>query len=125
LPNRRGRKNLELSDCESRIFDAGSVPSGLAAFWGSDHDVLSRRYRSCSRLLSALTFVVALTTIITAGCGSGGGPSGPKLSGNTEVTVLVSATANDQLQLVQAGFTNLTLTSQSGKTVNLLSTQAA
>jgi len=39
--------------------------------------------------------------------------------------VLVSATANDQLQLVQAGFTNLTLTSQSGKTVNLLSTQAA
>jgi hypothetical protein len=76
-------------------------------------------------LLGSLISLVALSTIFTTGCGSGGSPSGPKLSGNTDVTVMVSATANDQLQLMQVGFTNLTLTSQSGKIVNLLSTQVA
>jgi hypothetical protein len=90
-------------------------------------DAFSGLRRSVHLPLFGLSSVVVLTAIITltAGCGSGGSPSGPKLSGNTNVTVMVSGTANDQLQLMQAGFTNLTLTSQSGKIVNLLSTQVA
>jgi hypothetical protein len=47
----------------------------------------------------------------------------PKLSGNTSVTVLLSSTANDQVTRFAMGFQTLTLTSQSGKTVTLLSSQ--
>jgi hypothetical protein len=83
--------------------------------------VLRPRHCSCLRLVSLIP-LVALSTILVTGCGSG---ANPKLSGNTDVTVMVAATANDQLQLMQVGFSNLTLTSQSGKTVNLLSTQVA
>jgi hypothetical protein len=86
--------------------------------------LLRPRYPSNLLLVSLVSFV-AFSAIFTTGCGSGGSPSGPKLSGTTDVTVMLSAAANDQFQLMQAGFTNLTLTSQSGKTVNLLSTQVA
>ena len=47
------------------------------------------------------------------------GPSGPKLSGNTSVTVVMTSTANDQLAEFDLGFQSITLTSQSGKTVTL------
>jgi hypothetical protein len=72
-----------------------------------------------------LVFAVVLAIVIAAGCGGGSQPKTPVLSGNTEVTVLLSSAANDQLQLFQIGFSNLTLTNQSGQTVTLLSTQAA
>jgi Domain of unknown function (DUF5666) len=60
---------------------------------------------------------------LTAGCGSSGSTPPPKLSGNTSVTVLLSSTANDQLSQFNLNFQSLTLTSQSGNTVNLLSAQ--
>ena len=57
---------------------------------------------------------------ITTGCGSS--PSiPPKPSGNTSVTVLLSSTANDQVTQFDVQLETLTLTSQSGKTVTLLS----
>ena len=59
-----------------------------------------------SRLL--LVFAVVLAIVIAAGCGGGSQPKTPVLSGNTEVTVLLSSAANDQLQLFQIGFSNLT-----------------
>jgi hypothetical protein len=59
---------------------------------------------------------------ITTGCGSSA-PAPPKFSGNTSVTVLLSGTANDQVTRFDLDFQTLTLTSQSGKTVTLLSAQ--
>jgi len=87
---------------------------------------------SSSRTLSSLRLPIILITlaaavIITTGCGSAGssssGGGGQKLSGNTSVTVVLSSTANDQLAEFDLEFQNITLTSQSGKTVTLLSTQ--
>jgi hypothetical protein len=49
-------------------------------------------------------------------------PSTPQFSGNTSVTVVLTSTANDQLSEFDIGFLGMTLTSQSGKTVSLLST---
>jgi hypothetical protein len=81
----------------------------------------SARTLSSSRFPIILTVLAAIT--ITTGCGSAGGSSsggGQKLSGNTSVAVLLSSTANDQLSEFGMVFQGLTLTSQSGKTVNLL-----
>ena len=74
------------------------------------------------RLSIPLAFMVAAATF-TTGCGSSGSmpsSSGPQFSGNTSVTVLLTSTANDQLTRFNFGFTNITLTSQSGTTVSLL-----
>jgi len=60
---------------------------------------------------------------VISGCGSGGTlPPAPVTSPseNTSVTVLISSTANDQLSQFNIGFTGITLTSKSGKTVSLL-----
>ena len=75
------------------------------------------------------SFAISLGLIIAAGvfstsCGSSGsmsGASAPKFSGNTPVTVILTSTANDQLAEFDLGFQSVTLTSQSGKTVTLLS----
>ncbi len=64
---------------------------------------------------------VALSFAFTAGCGSPSSPPTPTLTGNTAVTLLATSTANDQLQLLDIQFNSVTLTSQSGKTVTLLS----
>jgi hypothetical protein len=59
---------------------------------------------------------------VTIGCGvSGTTPPTPKFNGNTSVTVLLSSTANNQVTSFDLAFQSLSLTSQSGKTVNLLS----
>jgi len=72
------------------------------------------------------SFLITLTLLvgigITTGCGSTA-PTPPKFSGNTSVTVLLSGTANDQVTRFDLQFQTLTLTSQSGKTVTLLSSQ--
>jgi hypothetical protein len=72
------------------------------------------------------SFLITLTLLfgigITTGCGSTT-PTPPKFSGNTSVTVLLSGTANDQVTRFDLQFQTLTLTSQSGKTVTLLSSQ--
>jgi hypothetical protein len=62
---------------------------------------------------------------ITTGCGSTGSTAlvPAKFSGNTSVTVLLSGTANDQVTRFDLEFQTLTITSQSGKTVTLLSSQ--
>lgn len=73
---------------------------------------------SGSAIFISLLLIVALTT----GCGSGNASfsTQPRLSGNTTVTVVLSSTANDQLSLFDLDLKTLTLTSQSGKMVNLL-----
>jgi hypothetical protein len=83
---------------------------------------------NASPLRSRLTFFrfslglcVALGITITTDCGSSGimSNSKPALSGNTSVTLLLSSTANGRLDQFDLGFNSVTLTSQSGKTVNL------
>lgn len=72
--------------------------------------------------LPILAVVIAIG--FTTACGSSGSSGGgPKLSGNTTVTVSLSSTANDQVTRFDLQFQTLTLTSQSGKTVTLLSSQ--
>jgi hypothetical protein len=71
-----------------------------------------------------ITLVLLLGIGITTACGSGGAtPTLPKLSGNTSVTVLLSSSANAQVTSFNVALESLSLTSQSGKTVNLLSSQ--
>ena len=60
----------------------------------------------------------ALMALLMAGCGSGG--TGTTLSGNTQVTVLATSTANDQLSSFTSTIDSLTLKTQSGTTVNLI-----
>jgi len=85
---------------------------------------LSSARFSSSRFPIILT-ILAVAAGITTGCGSNGNSSSgmPKLSGNTSVTVVLSSTANDQLSEFDLEFQNITLTSQSGKAITLLSTQ--
>jgi hypothetical protein len=75
----------------------------------------------CSLLLRV--FGGALATALISGC-SGSAPQSPgsKLSGNTTVTILSTSTANDKFFQFSATIETLTLTSQSGKTVSLLTT---
>jgi hypothetical protein len=75
-------------------------------------------------IVAALTFALGMAT----GCGSSSSGSmtkTPPLSGNTNVTVMVSSTANDQLSEFDVGFQSIALTSQSGKTVTLASLPAS
>ncbi len=70
---------------------------------------------------SAILSVVALFTVgFTTACGGGG--STQVLSGNTQVTVALTSTGNDQLSEFDMVLNSVTLTSKSGKTVSLLST---
>lgn len=61
-----------------------------------------------------LACAMALATVFITGCGSSGPSAFP-----TQVTVLLSSTVNDQLPKVVIAFSSISLTSQSGKTVNL------
>ena len=71
-----------------------------------------------------VTFPILLVLSLTTGCGYGGNSTQPpKLRGNTSVTVVLSSTANDQLAEFDLEFQSVTLTSQSGKTVSLLTAQ--
>ena len=67
---------------------------------------------------SHLLWVGSFIAAFLAGCGGGSGTSSG-LSGNTTVVVLASSTANDQLVQFPLTLKNVTLTSQSGKTVTL------
>lgn len=60
-----------------------------------------------SIILRILFVAVALN--VTTGCGSGGPSSGERFSGSTEVTVVITATANDQLAEYDLGFQDITL----------------
>jgi hypothetical protein len=64
---------------------------------------------------------VVLASLSLSSCGSGGTP-GPVLTGTTQVTLLISSTANSQVSQFNLGFSGFTLTSQSGKVITLFST---
>ncbi len=69
-----------------------------------------------------LTLLVTVWSGLTTNCGSGGSTSKTApLSGSTQVMVVLTSTANDQLSEFDLGFQSLALTSQSGKTVTLQS----
>ena len=69
-----------------------------------------------------ITFALLLGIGMATGCGSSGTTSTTsKFSGDTSVTVLLASAANDQVTAFDLAFQTLTLTSQSGKTVTLLS----
>jgi hypothetical protein len=66
--------------------------------------------------------VSVLTVVYSTGCGSANasGPSNPPPpQGNTQVTLLASSTANDQLTQFNLSFNSITLTGKSGNTVTL------
>ena len=72
-------------------------------------------------LVPFLLIVLAAAIGLTAGCGSSGAKKAPPpFSGNTQVTVVASSTANDQLSQFDLDIQSLTLTSQSGTTVPVL-----
>lgn len=68
-----------------------------------------------------LLAAIGLSSVIAAGCGSGS-MTKPVFAGNTTAVVLLSSTANDQLSQFNVTFNSLTLTSQSGKVVNIFKT---
>lgn len=70
-------------------------------------------------------FTVAVAGGFIAGCGGGSSVSGPTFSGNTTVTLLETGSANDVFTSFLAGITSLTLTSNTGTTVNLLTSQVS
>ena len=79
----------------------------------------------CALASSIFTLsAVILATALTTSCGSGGSTSKTSpLSGNTQVAVVLTSAANDQLSELDLEFQGITLTSQSGKTVSLFSAQ--
>ncbi len=70
----------------------------------------------------ALFILVLFAVSFMTACGSGGASKTPPLSGNIEVTVALTSTANDQLSSFDMVLNSLILTSRSGKTAPLLST---
>jgi hypothetical protein len=78
-----------------------------------------------SRLRIFWVFLVCLAAAIAAGCGRGSDGSGatpPAPGGTTSVVLLTASTANGQLSRYNVTVDSVSLTSQSGKTVNLLTT---
>ena len=74
-----------------------------------------------------LALGIALAAVVTTGCGGSSSTPGtqgtePVPGGYTAVTILASSTANAQLAHFDLDLDSLTLTSQSGTTVNLIST---
>lgn len=71
---------------------------------------------------STLQFCTGITPILLLCLGCGSSPQGPGLTEKAAVTVVASSTANDQLSQFELVLDSLTLTSDSGATVNLIST---
>jgi hypothetical protein len=78
--------------------------------------------RCCART-SIFFFAVFLVTALTTSCGSGGSntPPPPQFSGDTQVAVLLTSAANDQITRFATSLQTLILTSQSGAAVTLFS----
>jgi len=74
---------------------------------------------SSSRLISAI-FILAFCILTGCGTNPGSNMTTQKLTGTTSVTAVLSSTANDQLTQFDLQLQALSLTSQSGKTVSLL-----
>jgi len=65
---------------------------------------------------------LSLGALLIAGCGGVSGGIGKTPDGDTTVTVLATSTANDQLSAFNLEVTSITLTSQAGQTVSLVTT---
>ncbi len=76
---------------------------------------------SC-RFSLASAFAVTLAAAFTTGCGMKPGSNGNTAAGNTAAVILASSTANDQLSAYTVTINSLTLTSQSGATVDVINT---
>jgi len=76
-----------------------------------------------SRVLWLLTLGLLAATAVSCGGSSTGAPPPPPVNGNTSVTLLLSSTGNDQLSQFEINLNSLSLTSKSGKTVDLFTTQ--
>ena len=74
----------------------------------------------CGKLFFVLFILFLAFTLITTGCGNLPGPPPPAFSGNTNVTVLLSSMANDQLSQFGLTFNSLSLTNKAGKKFTLL-----
>ena len=73
--------------------------------------------------LSLITLSLLFAMGTTTGCGAGSPAPETGFAGNTQVAVLLSSTANDQVTTFDVSLKTLTLTSRTGKTVTLLSSQ--
>ena len=86
-----------------------------------------RRVRAAGKIvdgLGRLSWAVLLVCMaaMETGCGSNPTARGSGSSGSTTVTILSTSTANDQLSAFAMVLNSLTLTDESGATINLLST---
>jgi hypothetical protein len=72
-------------------------------------------------VFASLIVLISTISFITTGCGGLPGRPPPVFSGNTNVTVLLSSTANDQLSQFGLTFNSLYLTNKAGKKFPLLS----
>jgi hypothetical protein len=81
-----------------------------------------RESKSVSLAAGVAVSVLACATALLTSCSGGASNSSatPQFSGNTQVTVALTSTANDQLTEFNFGFTSITLISQSGTTASLL-----
>jgi len=99
------------------------VPVRLLACFSALRSSVENRKQLLTRW--ALPAALVLLSGGLAGCGSGstvGTGGGGGGGGSTAVTLMVSSAANDALSRFSLFLNTLTLTSQSGKTVNLLTT---
>ena len=84
-------------------------------------------YRGISRCRLAFRILSCAATLLLSmitGCGGGSQIVGRQatMTGQTAIAVLATSTANDKLAAFSIQFTRISLTSQSGKTVDLIST---
>ena len=87
----------------------------MKASWSSASSAQSHSF------LITLTLLIAIG--VSTGCSTSSPPAETGLAGNTNVTVLLSSTANDQVTSFDLSLKTLTLTSRTGKTVTLVSSQ--
>lgn len=85
----------------------------------------SARRSGLNSLFILVTLI--LVAVLMTDCGSSGPKTTttppPQFTGETQVTVVLNSTANDQLAELNLSFQGITLTSQSGKAVTLLAAQ--
>jgi Domain of unknown function (DUF5666) len=83
---------------------------------------LSSRRLSSRSVLPPFLILISVMSGITSGCFNRPGPPPPAFQGNTNLTLLLSSTANDQLIQFNVGLTSLSLTNKAGKTFSLFNT---
>jgi hypothetical protein len=80
------------------------------------------RFVRPSSALVLLAFSVALSATLLTGCGGGSQTGGTPPSGNTQVMVLRTSTANDQLVSFQTSLASIALVDKAGNSVTVYTT---